>query len=101
MRRVAVDADELQRAKRFTAGTYLFQNQLQGAVASALATNWVLGRPADYLSRYVDRANAVTAAQVQSVAREFFDPRQQSIVVVGDAAVAEQLKPYGTFGNAE
>ncbi len=101
MRRVAVDADELQRAKRFTAGTYLFQNQLQGAVASALATNWVLGRPADYLSRYVDRANAVTAAQVQSVAREFFDPREQSIVVVGDAAVAEQLKPYGTFGNAE
>ncbi|PBS12073.1 peptidase M16 [Lysobacteraceae bacterium NML93-0792] len=101
MRTVTVDADELQRAKRFTAGTYLFQNQLQGAVASALASNWVLGRPADYLSRYVDKANAVTAAQVQAVAREFFDPKQQSIVVVGDAAVVEQLKPYGAFGSGE
>ena len=101
MRTVTVDADELQRAKRYTAGTYLFQNQLQGAVASALASNWVLGRPADYLSRYVDKANAVTAAQVQAVAREFFDPKQQSIVVVGDAAVVEQLKPYGAFGSGE
>lgn len=101
MRSVTVDADELLRAKRFTAGTYLFQNQLQGAVASALASNWVLGRPADYLSSYVGKANAVTAAQVQSVAREFFDPKQQSIVVVGDAAVAEQLKTYGTFGSGE
>ncbi|WP_394000832.1 M16 family metallopeptidase [Luteimonas sp. WGS1318] len=101
MRNVTVDADELQRAKRYTAGTYLFQNQLQGAVASALASNWVLGRPADYLSRYVEKANAVTAAQVQSVAREFFDPKQQSIVVVGDAAVAEQLKAYGSFGSGD
>ena len=97
MRTEPVDAAELQRAKRFTAGTYLFQNQLQFSVASALASNWVLGRPADYLSRYVDRTNQVTAAQLQAVAREFFDPAQQSIVVVGDAAVAEQLKAFGAF----
>ncbi|MCD9046388.1 M16 family metallopeptidase [Luteimonas sp. MHLX1A] len=97
MRTSAVQADELQRAKRYTAGTYLFQNQLQGAVASALASNWVLGRPADYLSSYVDRTSRVTAAQVQAVAREFFDPARQSIVVVGDAGVADQLAPYGDF----
>lgn len=97
MRTVAVDAEELQRAKRYTAGNYLFQNQVQFAVASALAGNWVLGRPADYLSSYVDKTNQVTAAQLQAVAREFFDPKQQSIVVVGDAAVAEQLKAFGAF----
>lgn len=97
MRTVPVDDAELQRAKRFTAGTYLFQNQLQFSVASALASNWVLGRPSDYLSSYVDKANQVTAAQLQAVAREFFDPAQQSIVVVGDAAVAEQLKAFGAF----
>ena len=101
MRSQAVAADELQRAKRYTAGTYLFQNQLQYAVASALAGNWLLGRPAGYLSSYVEKINGVTAAQVQSVAREFFDPKQQSIVVVGDAAVAEQLKTYGRFGSGE
>ncbi|PJJ97193.1 peptidase M16 [Lysobacteraceae bacterium NML91-0213] len=98
MRTSAVGADELQRAKRYTAGTYLFQNQLQGAVASALASNWLLGRPADYLSSYVGKAQQVTAQQVQAVAREFFDPKTQSIVVVGDASVAEQLAEYGDFG---
>ncbi|TKS53523.1 insulinase family protein [Luteimonas yindakuii] len=97
MRNTVVAADELQRAKRYTAGTYLFQNQLQGAVASALASNWVLGRPADYLSSYVDRTSRVSAEQVQAVAREFFDPKRQSIVVVGDAGVAAQLAPYGDF----
>ncbi|MEN4904735.1 pitrilysin family protein [Luteimonas sp. TWI1437] len=97
MRARPVPEDELQRAKRFTAGTYLFQNQLQGAVASALASNWLLGRPADYLSRYVEQANAVTASEVQAVARAFFDPARQSIVVVGDAAVAGQLTAFGAF----
>lgn len=101
MREQPVSAGELQRAKRYTAGTYLFQNQLQYAVASALAGNWLLGRPADYLSSYVGKVNDVTAAQVQSVAREFFDPKRQSIVVVGDAAVAEQLKAHGTFAGGE
>lgn len=101
MREQPVPEDELQRAKRYTAGTYLFQNQLQGAVASALAANWVLGRPADYLSTYVDRTSRVTAAQVQSVAREFFDPKRQSIVVVGDAAVAGQLEAFGNFSSGE
>lgn len=97
MRSTPVPADELQRAKRYTAGTYLFQNQLQGSVASALASNWVLGRPADYLSTYVAKANEVTAAQLQTVAREFFDPKKQSIVVVGDTTVADQLKTFGNF----
>lgn len=99
MRSTAVPADELQRAKRYTAGTYLFRNQLQGAVASALAGNWLLGRPADYLSTYVGKTAQVSAAQVQAVAREFFDPKAQSMVVVGDAAVAEQLRQYGDFGS--
>jgi len=99
MRNEPVPADELERAKRYTAGVYLFQNQLQGSVASALAGNWLLGRPADYLSTYVAKARELTAAQVQAVAREFFDPKAQNIVVVGDAAVATQLQPYGDFST--
>lgn len=97
MRGADVPADELERAKRFTAGTYLFRNQLQGAVASALAGNWLLGRPADYLSTYVDRTAQVSADQVRAIAREFFDPATQSIVIVGDSGVAEQLGEYGDF----
>ena len=94
-----VDADELTRAKRATAGTYLFRNQLQGAVAASLANGWLLGRPPEYLGEFVGRTNKVTAEQVQAIARKYFDPAGQSIVVVGDKAVAAQLEPFGSFAT--
>src|SRR3546814_7018033 len=84
--------------KRYVAGGYLISNQLQGAVASMLAGNWLVGLPPEYLGEYVPKIRAVNAAQVQAMARKYYDPENQSIVVVGDAAaVAEQLKPYGEF----
>ncbi|HNR92724.1 MAG TPA: pitrilysin family protein [Dokdonella sp.] len=92
-----VAAEELNRAKRSVAGNYLFRNQLQGAVAASLANGWLLGRPPEYLGEYVGRTNQVTAAQVQAIATKYFDPKQLSIVVVGDQAVVAQLTPYGKF----
>lgn len=92
-----VGAEELERAKRSTAGSYLFRNQLQGAVAASLANGWLLGRPPEYLGEYVGRTNKVTAVQVQAIAKKYFDPKQLSIVVVGDHAVVAQLEPYGKF----
>ena len=92
-----VDAAELTRAKRATAGIYLFRNQLQGAVASSLANGWLLGRPSAYLGEFVGRTNKVTAAEVQAIARKYFDPAKLSIVVVGDKAIATQLEPFGEF----
>src|SRR3546814_2750777 len=84
--------------KRYVAGGYLISNLLQGAVASMLAGNWLVGLPPEYLGEYVPKSRAVDAAQVQAMARKYYDPENQSIVVVGDAAaVAEQLKPYGEF----
>lgn len=93
-----VDAAELERAKRSAAGGYLFRNQLQAAVARSLAANWLVGRPPEYLGQFVPRTREVTAEQVQTMARRYFDPKTLSVVVVGDKAVAEQLKSYGTFG---
>ena len=41
------------------------------------------------------------AAQVQAMAKKYYAPADQSIIVVGDAAaVVDQLKPYGTFETA-
>src|SRR3546814_20821 len=93
-----VPTRELDDTKRYVAGGYLISNQLQGAVASMLAGNWLVGLPPEYLGEYVPKIRAVDAAQVQAMARKYYDPENQSIVVVGDAAaVAEQLKPYGEF----
>ncbi|KQQ96737.1 pitrilysin family protein [Massilia sp. Leaf139] len=93
-----VPADEMTMNKRYVAGGYLISNQLQGAVASTLAQNWLIGLPPEFLGQYVPLIQKVTPQQVRDVSKKYFAPEAQSIVVVGDpAAVAEQLKPFGEF----
>jgi zinc protease len=45
--------------------------------------------PADYYSHYVERILAVTAADVQRVAKKYVDPAKMAIVMVGDRAGIE------------
>ncbi|NLA68401.1 MAG: insulinase family protein, partial [Gammaproteobacteria bacterium] len=46
---------ELDDTKRYVAGGYLISNQMQAAVASTLAGNWLVGLPPEYLGEYVPR----------------------------------------------
>lgn len=97
-----VPAAELDSTKRYVAGGYLISNQLQGAVAGSLASNWLVGLPPEFLGQYVDKVRAVDAAEVQRVAAHYYDPDKQSVIVVGDsAAVAAQLAAFGTFEQRE
>ena len=92
-----VGAAELGRAQRYLAGIYLYRNQLRGAVAGTLAGLWIDGRAPEELGQYTERVKAVTAADVQEVARRYFNPKDQSLIVVGDPSVADQLKAHGEF----
>lgn len=95
-----VPAEELAMNKRYVAGSYLLTTQLQGAVAQTLANNWLVGLPAEYLGRYVPLIQKVTAEQVRAIGKAYFSPETQSLVVVGDKAVAEQLKAFGEFSSS-
>jgi predicted Zn-dependent peptidase len=93
-----VPKDEMEMNKRYVAGGYLLSNQMQRAVAATLASNWLVGLPPEFLGQYVPLIQKVTPEQVRDVARKYFAPEKQSIVVVGDkAAVGEQLKAFGEF----
>ena len=93
-----VSDEELASAKRLATGTYLFQNQIQGAVVGTLANNWLVGLPPEYLGTYVSKVDAVTADQVREVSRKYFAAKDQTIVVVGDTAkIASDLAQFGTF----
>lgn len=93
-----VSPDEMKMHKRYVAGGYLLSNQMQRAVAGTLATNWLVGLPAEFLGQYVPLIEKVTPQQVRDVSRKYFAPDKQSIVVVGDPkAVGEQLKAFGEF----
>jgi zinc protease len=89
---------ELGMNKRFMAGSYLVSTQLQGSVARQLANNWLVGLPADFLGKFVPALQKVSAADVQAIGKKYFNPDEQSWVVVGDSAkIAEQLKGFGEF----
>lgn len=89
---------EMAMNKRFMAGSYLVSTQLQGALGRQLANNWLVGLPADFLGKFVPAIQKVTAAEVQAMGRKYFNPDEQSWVVVGDAGkIAEQLKAFGEF----
>ena len=92
-----VSDDELAQTKHYLAGGYLLFNQQQAQVAAALADYWLVGLPPQTLSDYVPKLQAVSAAQVQAMARKYFAPKDQSIVVVGVSDVKAQLVPYGNF----
>ena len=52
--------------------------------------------PDDYWDTYPDKIMAVTAADVQRVARKYLDPETMQIVAVGDALkIQSVLEPYG------
>jgi zinc protease len=93
-----IPAQELEDNKRYVAGGYLINNQLQGAVAGSLASNWLAGLPPEFLGEYVPKIRAVTAAQIQAAGKAYLSPEAYSIVVVGNSkAIAEQLAPFGAF----
>jgi len=92
-----VGEEEMAMNKRYVAGGYLISTQLQGSVARTLASNWLIGLPSQFLGEYVPLVQKVTPEQVRAIGKKYFAPEDQSIVVVGDKAVAEQLKAYGDF----
>jgi len=92
-----VPASELASTQHYLAGNYLLLTQPQAEVADQLADLWLAGQPAQAMSDYVARIEAVTPAQVQAMARKYLSPAAASIVVVGDPSVLAQLQPFGPF----
>ena len=81
-----VPATELDAAKGSITGSYPLSIESADQVASAVANARLYGLPADYVQTYRVRIGAVTAPQVQAVARATIRPRAAAIIVVGDGA---------------
>jgi zinc protease len=91
-------ADELKAVKNYMAGVFVLQNSSRSGIINVLELVDLHGLPADYLKTYVQRVNAVTAQDVQRLAKKYIDDEKATIVVVGDRKVIEeQVKPYGTI----
>ena len=95
LRKEVPTADEVAGIKNFLAGIFVLNNSSRQGVIGQLAFADLHGLADDYLNTYVQKVMAVTARDVQRVARQYIDPGKITIVVVGDKAkIAEQIKPY-------
>lgn len=85
---------ELDRAKSFLVASFPATMETPAQAAGLLATTRLLNLPPEHLTTYTQRVGAVTAADVQRVAREYLQPDRAVLVVVGDAAqVLEKIRP--------
>jgi zinc protease len=102
-----VTREELEANKGFLAGSFPLRIETAGQIASQIATIRLLGLPIENLTQYRERIQAVTAADVQRVARQYIRPDAAVVVVVGDAReLAPRLRGiapvdvYDTEGQA-
>jgi predicted Zn-dependent peptidase len=87
---------ELQEAKRAMVASFALSLESPETVINYYITRWQYGLAADYWDKYPERLMAVTAADVQAVAKKYLDPSRLQLVAVGDAKIAETLKSRGT-----
>ena len=88
---------ELRDAKRALVGRFALSLDAPQTLVGNLATQKIYRLPPDYWDTYPARVEAITAADIQRVARKYYDASRLQIVAVGDGAqVRKTLEKYGT-----
>lgn len=84
-----VPAEELARAKSYVALRFPGAFETTGDISRRLEDALVYHLPDDYFTRYVQNIQAITAADVQRVARKHIQPGKFAVVIVGDRKAIE------------
>ena len=96
MRNEPVPAEELENAKRAIVGGFALSLEQPGALLQNIITQKLYNLPADYWDTYPQKVAAITAADVQNVAKKYLDLSHLQVVAVGDATKARDvLTKYG------
>jgi predicted Zn-dependent peptidase len=91
-----VPDEELENAKRAIVGGFALSLEQPGALLQNIITQKLYNLPADYWDTYPQKVSAVTAAEIQNVAKKYLDLSRLQVVAVGDAAKARDvLTKYG------
>jgi outer membrane lipoprotein-sorting protein len=104
LQRERVSERELSDAKAYLTGSFPLTIETPESIAMQVVNVLFYGLPVDQLQTFRERVNAVTADDIQRVARAYLKPDRLSIVLVGNAAAfATQLKGvgFGTFESVE
>lgn len=106
IREEPVPAAELEEKKRAIVAAFALSLESPASLLNYEITRKIYDLPADYWDTYPARVMAVTAADVQRVARQYVNPETHQVVVVGDAgkirSILEKFGPvevYNTEGR--
>lgn len=84
-----VPADELAKARNYVALSFPSPFATVRGTAAMIGDLFLSDLPADTYARYSERIQAVTAADLARVARQYVDPERVAVIVVGDQSVIE------------
>jgi predicted Zn-dependent peptidase len=92
-----VSADELEENKRSVVASFALSLEQPTQLLSYEIIRRIYGFPEDYWETYPARIMAVTADDVQRVARKYINPESLQIIAVGDASkIKSVLEKFGT-----
>ncbi|MCH8555427.1 MAG: insulinase family protein [Schleiferiaceae bacterium] len=96
MRDELVPEKELQNAKNYISGNFGLSLESPQTIARFAINTARYNLPADYYQNYLKKLNALTAADIQNIAKKYFEVDRTHILVVGKAAdIAESLSRFG------
>ncbi|HKY28897.1 MAG TPA: pitrilysin family protein [Pyrinomonadaceae bacterium] len=88
---------ELEEQKRSIVAGFALSLESPSQLLNYEMTRKAYNLPADYWDTYPSKVMAVTADDVQRVARQYVDPKTQQVVIVGDASkIKPILEKFGT-----
>jgi zinc protease len=94
-------ADDLARGRNYEALGFPAGFETLRGLAGQLTEVAVFRLPDTFLTDYVPRIQAVTAAEAQAAARKYIVPEKLAIVVVGDLATIEAGIRAATFAPVQ
>ncbi len=96
LRSLPVPEAELADAQNYLTGVFSMGLATQEGLLSQFSTVELNELPADYLETYREKIRALTAEDLLTTARKYFDSANMQIVVVGDRAqIEEQARLFG------
>lgn len=97
IREEKVPAEELEASKRAIVASFALSLEQPSRVLGFAITSKLYGFPPDYWDAYPAKIMAVSADEVQRVARAYLNPEALQVVAVGDAGkIKAALEKYGT-----
>jgi predicted Zn-dependent peptidase len=91
-----IPPDELEDGKRAIAARFALSLEQPTTIMGLAVARVQFGLPEDYWDTYPDKIMAVTAEDVQRVARKYLDPDAMQLVAVGDGVkIQSVLESYG------